>query len=286
MFSETHLTRLGQQKFRSGLRALRSPYKGVVMGAPCPERKSADAGVYSGVTLLFKGAARALPSNFPDSYRQARYQAAGMMAGNVWLQVGMIYGYPTGHTHKQPAVQTDQILEHLVDRIGCQTTGLRIVCGDVNHEVQELRQLQRLQSLGFREAQDCALAKWGQPITATGRGSRKLDQVWLSPELLPFVQAVVVQKDRWEGHATVVVHLHTQDAPLHSLVWPQPNGLQWPKDWTSKVQWEADANPTTEYARVWGQLEKDAVHSLIDQNLPWTHSQMGRGQTIKPRKVV
>lgn len=197
VFSETHLTRHGLRKLRSGLKALKSPYTGCVSGAPCPDRLSIDAGEYAGVLMLNKGAARVLPSKFDaQQFALARHQAAGMQAGPLWFQVGMVYGFPTGHTHASPAAQTNEVLAEVVERIGCQTTGYRIVCGDINHEEPDLAALQKLTAWGFREAQTHALMTWGKPQVPTGRGQRKLDQIWISPELLPLVRDVTIDRER------------------------------------------------------------------------------------------
>lgn len=80
-----------------------------------------------------------------------------------------------GHTHVAPIHQTEVLLEQLVDRVACQSSGPRLIAGDLNHTADELLQLQRLQSMGWREAQDYAASQRGQCPQATGRGTIRLD---------------------------------------------------------------------------------------------------------------
>lgn len=221
--SETHLTKSGVDKFCKGLRSLRSPYVGLVHGAPCQQGKSEHSGQYSGVMLMHKGPARPLPHKFSrESFETSRIQVAGFLAHNVWIQVGMLYGVPKSAKHKHPAHQTDVLLEQLVDRVACQSSGPRVIAGDINHSEQELSQLRRLRSLGFREAQEVALHKWGQPEQATGRGSNKLDQIWISSELLHTITGVEVHRDRWADHATVEVSFEFASDLRTADVWHKP----------------------------------------------------------------
>lgn len=129
--SETHLTKSGVVKLRAGLRSLKSPYRYIVPGHPCEQRSSDDVGVYSGVALISAHPSRPLPNDFcQESFSTGRIQIAGVQVSGQWVQVGMLYGLAKGRTHHQALFQTEVLLEQLVDRVGCQTTGPRIVCGD------------------------------------------------------------------------------------------------------------------------------------------------------------
>lgn len=182
--SETHLTKHGVSQLKTGLKALKSPYKFVLAGHPAETKTTADVGTYTGVLLLSKHPARALMHDVPkDLYDTGRLQFSGVYVQGLWVQIGTVYGFPIGSNHVHHRYQTDLLLEAVIDRIGLQTTGPRIICGDLNHNPQDLSQVNKLRSLGFAEAQELALFRWGQIEQATGKGTLKLDQIWLSIEL-------------------------------------------------------------------------------------------------------
>ena len=52
-----------------------------------------------------------------------------MAVNEVWVTVGMLYGLPGNAAHKQARHQTDALLAELVDRVGAQATGPRVIGG-------------------------------------------------------------------------------------------------------------------------------------------------------------
>lgn len=287
VISETHLTAATSESFKKGLKALRSPFTGVVTGAPCAPRKSENSGEYSGVMLLNRGAARALIHAFDSkSYATGRMQAVGFMANNTWIQAGILYGVPKSGKRQAPDYQTDALLEQLVDRIACSTVGPRLIAGDLNHSEAQLTQLRRLRSLGFREVQEIASYRWGQQERPTGRGSVKLDQIWLSPELVGTVTQVVVRNDRWSDHATVEATLHLGANGHRIDRWHMPKPFPWPSDWEVDVTWDRTVEATQQYASFWQEIENAAVQHAKTNNVPWTPAQTGRGQTLETRSSL
>ena len=52
--------------------------------------------------LLSRFPARALPQQFAEhTYSTARLQVAGMVVGDTWITVGMMYGVTANAQHKQ-----------------------------------------------------------------------------------------------------------------------------------------------------------------------------------------
>ena len=285
--SETMLTSHGVDKLRKGLRSLKSAYKWVVPGFPCASRTTSQVGIHSGVLLLSKHPARALPHAFDaETFAQSRIQVAGVCVGNAWIQLGMLYGFPNGLTHQSPAFQTDSLLEQLVDRIAVNASGLRIIAGDVNHEPHELSQLRRSQSLGFREAQDVGLYSWGQPVESTSRGFRRLDQMWLSPEVVALVQAVHVDHAAWPDHSSVCVELDAERMRTTTFQWRIPRQLAWPDDWNPSVDFNPANDLTVEYANLWQRLEQEAAVHQTQLGHIVPAAQLGRGQTLDTCKVT
>lgn len=205
ILSETHLSQRGLTAFKKGLRMLESPWKYTVPGAPCQPRQHTDTGVHSGVLMVSKHPARPLPHAFDvQVYSSARVQVAGVALADTWVTIGMMYGFPCNASHKQARYQTDAMLADLVDRVGCQAAGPRAIGGDFNFGPDELGQLHRLHTLGFTEVQDLRAWRTGHSVEATGRGSKRIDQLWISPELQRALTGVKVEFDHWADHAAVM----------------------------------------------------------------------------------
>ena len=282
ILSETHLSQQGISTFVKGLKMLRSPWKFVVPGAPSPARQRTDTGTHTGVMFLSKYPARALPHTFDVSaYASARLQVAGMAVADTWVTVGLLYGLPENAHHKQARYQTDAFLAELVDRVGCQTTGPRVIGGDFNFGPTELQQLERLQALGFREVQDLAAWRFGISAKATGRGSRRIDQMWISPELQSAFLGVQVSFDHWADHAAVSASFSVPDLRMVVTSWPVPRPFPWPASWSCHVAFDSSGNLTEEYAKFWCQVETQAKCWNQHHGVFVTKKQCGRAAVLE-----
>lgn len=256
VISETHFTAKGVSNFRRGLQSLRSPFCNAIAGAPCQAKPGNDVGSYSGVMLLTRAPARALPHNFDDeSFATSRLQVAGMLIGSTWVQIGMLYGYPVGATHRSPKYQTELLLEQLITRIGHQTVGPRIIAGDFNFDTHELSQLQRLRDLGFREVQDIMCSRGTHVVTPTGKGARRIDHMWLSPELQTSLQSIQIRPDDWADHKAILAHFDGGDMDSPSSVWRMPVQFPWPKDWQCFPSPTDHLDPSIAYGSFWHEIE-------------------------------
>ena len=282
ILSETQLSQQGISSFVKGLKMLRSPWKSVVPGAPSPTRQRTDTGTHTGVMFLSKYPARALPHNFDKvAYESARIQVAGMSVANVWVTVGLLYGIPENAHHKQARYQTDSFLAEVVDRVGCQATGPRVIGGDFNFGPSELQQLERLHALGFREVQDLAAWRFGISAQATGRGSRRIDQMWISPELQVAFQGVQVSFDHWADHAAVSASFAVADLSSVVTSWAVPRPFPWPKVWNCQVSFDPSGNLTEQYAQFWSQVETQAKCWNQHHGVFVTKKQCGRAAVLE-----
>ena len=280
ILSETHLSVVGLRNFVKGLKAVKSPWVAVVPGAPCPARNQQGTGNHSGVMLLSQSPARPLPNSFAaHTFSTARLQVAGMVVGNMWVTVGMLYGVPANAQHTDAKYQTEVMLSELVERVAYQSTGPRAIGGDFNYSAHELGQTKRLLDLGFREAQDLAALRWGQSAERTGRGRRRIDQLWLSPELQQILVGVEVQHDMWADHAPVVAKFASVGGTSFPY-WRMPQPFPWPASWTCDVSFHSGSDLTVEYARLWAQIEQNAVTWNAHHGITCTRAQQGRGQTL------
>ena len=269
ILSETHLSQRGLTAFKKGLNMLGSTWKYAVPGAPCQPRQHTDTGVHSGVLMVSKYPARPLPHVFDAQvYSSARVQVVGVSLADTWVTVGMLYGYPCNASRKQARYQTDAMLADLVDRVGCQASGPRAIGGDFNFGPEELEQLSRLHMLGFREVQDLRAWRTGQSVEATGRGSKRIDQLWISPELQRVLVSVQVEFDHWADHAAVMATFSHEGLVGHVDSWPAPSQFPWPKEWTCQVEPPGSGDLSLAYAQFWNQVETQAKCWVRHQGVP------------------
>ncbi len=288
--TETHLSRHGVAKFKKGLRCNRTDFRYVVPGKPCPLHSRSDVvGNHSGVLAMSKWPCRALPNDLPaEIFDTARTQVVGVAIHGLWITVGLCYGYPKSTTHLHPKFCTEQHLEALVNRVACQSHGPRVIMGDFNWEAHELHQLARLEALGFQDIQVLANNWWNQPIRPTGRGTRRIDFVYVSPELAGMLKRVEIDSEQWPDHSSVAGVFAFNGNPLETFHWHMPAPTQWPDHPWEVVQFEWNqCNSTEAYARFWNQVETTA--SLSHQQnggMAFEKACLGRGQILNSRKIA
>ncbi len=288
--TETHLSRHGVAKFKKGLSCNRSKFHHVVPGNPCPlHSRSEVVGNHSGVLALSRWPCRALPNDIPkEIYETARVQVVGMSIHGLWITAGICYGYPKSTSHLHPKFCTEQHLEALIDRVACQTKGPRVIMGDLNWEEHELHQIARLVNLGFQDVQTLASTWWGQSIQPTGKGSRRIDFVYVSSELAGLLRKVEVIDDQWPDHSSVSGTFVSNGHALETFQWNTPTQPEWPDtDWYfPSFDWK-QYQATEAYARFWNAVETNA--SLKHQELggvAFDKASTGRGQTLDTRKIA
>ena len=282
---ETHLTQSGVAQLKQGLKTLGSSFQYLVPGFPCEQRTSEDVGRFSGVLLLSQYPARPIAQQFPDElFRTARIQVAGLCVAQTWIQVGMLYGVPKSVSHHQAKYQTECLLETLIDRLVYQTKGPRILCGDLNFQPHELQQLSRLRAAGFREVQDIAFSRWQVPPQPTGRGERRIDQIWISPELQGSMVALKVEDGWWADHSILQCTFDFVAADFNIDHWEMPLAFPWPQHWVENVAYQHDTDPSIAYASMWHGIEQSAMASMRGQHRVVSPQQCGRGVTLAPVK--
>lgn len=284
--TESHLSSLGVDKFKVGLHSQKSRFEYVIPGAPCNLRaRSETVGTFSGVLAISPWPTRALHHGLsPEQYASSRIQFVGTCIHNLWIQTAVVYGYPYSSTHQYPKFQTEQLLSDAIDRIACQSSGPRVIMGDFNWLRSELAQLDRLEAMGFREVQDIAQQWWGCNVLPTGRGSRQIDFVYISSELVPMLRDVRIIDSWWPDHSAVVASFGSTSVSLEHLRWKMPQPIQWPQ-FVADVEYSHEGDPSYAYASLWNQIEQQANIASVSQGLsPLALSQLGRGQTLEPTR--
>ena len=282
LMSETQLSQKGVSSFTKGLKMLKSPWRYVIPGAPCTSRQRTDTGTHAGVMVVSRHPARALPHGFStEVFESARVQVAGVALAGTWVTVGVMYGFPCNAHHKQARFQTESILADLVERVGLQTVGPRAIGGDFNYGPEELEQVERLKELGFREVQDLRALRHGFSVEPTGRGTRRLDQLWISPELQHAYCMTQVDFDHWADHAAVSASFSLAALSSAVHVWRVPQPFPWPAEWSCKVCVDFQGDLTTSYAQFWNQVETQAKGWNQHHGLSVTRKQCGRASVLE-----
>jgi len=286
LLSETQLSQKGVSTFTKGLRMLQSKWKYAVPGSPCTPRLSTDTGTHSGVMCLSVFPARALTHDFaPEVYETARLQVYGLAVADTWVTLGILYGLPCNARHKNARFQTDALLSELVDRVACQAAGPRAIGGDFNFGPDELGQLDRLRAMGFREVQDLRAWRFGLSAEPTGRGTRRIDQLWISPELQRAYLSTDVDFSCWADHAAVSATFSHQGLTVSVSAWPCPQSLPWPKGWDCPLSLDFGGDLTVEYAKFWMQLEGHARIWNRHHGIQVTKTQCGRASVLEPKRT-
>lgn len=265
---ETHLSDIGRRRFVHALRCQQSKWQYFIPGAPCPLRaRSEEVGSFSGVAGLSSWPTRALTHSLHDGwYQSSRVQVLGTFIQQLWMSVAVVYGFPNSKTHHTPRFQTEQLLEGAIDRIACQTQGPRVIMGDFNWEQHELTQL--------------AWEWWGVPIKPTGKGDRRIDYVYVSPELFPALRRVEVDNAQWLDHSAVIGIFQGWQPVVERFHWKMPLEGEWPEQMSS-VEYPVHPNPTVAYAMFWAQLEQAASRAQFQASgKSWHATQFGRGKTL------
>lgn len=201
--TETHLSTPGIVRFKHEMKHA-MPAARLVHGRPAPRVSStvgSIGGKHTGVGLLSESPIRPLPGQLPDhSWSTSRIQTAAVCTQGHWIKVGVVYGFANAPGSTATKDRTTQLIEDVLQRLQ-HTHGYRVLCGDFNQSMDGLGVFQKLRDMGWVELQEFAAAKWQQPAQTTFRNVSVVDALWISPELVPLLESVHVDKTRLTDHA-------------------------------------------------------------------------------------
>ena len=279
----TQLSQKGISTFTKGLKMLKSRWKYAVAGSPCTAyRHRYTLRSYVLVNLPSQGT-----TSWLCVWGVWICQDPGCWTCGCW-HVG--YGWPVVWTSLQCSSQECKVpdgcsLSELVDRVACQSMGPRAIGGDFNYGPTELEQFDRLRALGFQEVQDLCAWRFGTSSEATGRGSRRLDQLWISPELQRAYLSTTVDFACWADHAAVSASFSHECLSVTITSWPCPVQFPWPQEWTCPVAVDYFGDLSVEYAKFWMQVETQARVWSQHQGVPVTKAHCGRASVLEPKPV-
>lgn len=157
--SETHLSKLGCQKFQAELKIHKTGYF-AQLGAPVPTRTAtitSIGGKQRGVGFLSTVPCRAMTPTWSSSqWEENRVHCSCFLVGNRWIQGGVVYGFakqPTTHTTK---AKTEEVCQLVYQRLVEQSSGLRFIAGDFNQDHLGIPMMQSLANQGWVNAQQWA----------------------------------------------------------------------------------------------------------------------------------
>ena len=271
---ETHLSKPGFQKFQQELKYAHPGAK-FVPGAAAElvsQTIGSIGGKHTGVGILSDWPTRALPTQWSDEHwSTSRIQVGTSLITSQWVKLGVVYGYAANNYNRATMDRTDELLHLMTERIVYQSCGPRIICGDFNHSRDSLQQFSVWRDNGFIEVQFLASQKWGTPIRPTNRQGNAIDQVWISPELVPHLVSVSVEEDWFADHFLLYGTFSNLGATPPVPIWRKPLPLPWNElDGCPLV----DSNPgdvgvsVNKFATIFSQLEHRVDNTLIQAGKP------------------
>ena len=286
--TETHLSTFGIQKVRQSLNFARSPLTHLIHGHPALLRAHSQmVGKHEGVAFLTSYPGRALPQSFPAPvWQTARIQVAGFCVEDVWVQGGIIYGYASQLNGTAPKILTDQLADYAIQRIALEAIGPRFIMGDFNALADDLLCLQHLRSLGFRELQEVAAARWGHEVQMTCKDRTQPDLIFLSPELQHCLVGIEIVPDLFADHAVVTGIFRGMRSQIPRSYWrtpvPPPRQQELGKQPLDCAQGSGlvGTNPSEWYKAIFAQFETVLQHqTALAHQEPLQPIHLGRATT-------
>eukprot|EP00438_Fugacium_kawagutii_P013787 Skav214466 [mRNA] locus=scaffold1167:93290:101975:+ [translate_table: standard] len=236
--SETHLTAVGQQKFRQELKASnrRWQFSGGSPVAPKSTSRFCTGGKHSGVGFVTAHPHRKVGGQWEDAqWSTGRIHAAHIMVDGHWVTGGVCYGYSYQSWKASVREATHALLQELSTKV-MPFAGPKFLAGDWNMEPDKCEFLQMLRSIGWQDIQDVIQARWGIAPVATCKGATRKDYLMLCPMLQERVVAAQVMLDIFADHACLRVQLQKIGGVPYEPVWPKPLRIEFPKEY--KEAWQ------------------------------------------------
>ena len=283
LISETHFFGHDVSKFQVGLRASKSEHRFLVTDNPSIQPCLTSQQSWKGVAVLSKHPTRGLPSGLPEGVLSSgRAALVTTLLSDVWISGGVLYGEPDGHKYPHHVRNNEYLLHHVAAHVCHLCTGPRYVAGDLNVLQDSLPAFEILNQAGFREVQDVAFERWGQPVLNTCKSCTRKDFLYLSPELQEILTGVQVIDTIWPDHSILLAKFCSPIAMPPIFTWPAPDAFPWPKSFGADIQWQENLDPTAAYQDLWQQIECPAAHAC-----PFAPSgkTFGRAQRLQRKKT-
>lgn len=285
--AESHLTSTGIHRFKKELLHHKSQFS-FHAGHPVPYRSqalTAAGGKPTGVGFLTNMPSKRLEFNDDHAMMATNRLAINTFrCGNQWVHGAIFYGYAQ-HTYSTEVKQrSDNILQAATSKLVHQMKGFRFIMGDFNQPNGSLTQTHVWSQLGWKEVQLVHEERTGEPVKPTCRGATTVDFIWVSPEMLEFLDHVEVIPDSVPDHSIVVAHFRPffQPEPIH--VWRKPKPFPWE---TEKIelkehhfQPDGRAASDSQMIQIAEAFETRIADQLHSQDKQMLECQKGRSKTM------
>ena len=288
--AESQASHVQLKSFRSSVKnGIHSKFH-FVAGAPAPLRPGSDtAGSWTGVLQQSSFPIREVTLDWPqDVWSSGRVCVGYGSVRQVGVLHATIYCPPRGPTYPDARALSEQLLEPVTRELVVSRTGCRIISGDFNCPPGGLHAHRLWEQYGWIEIQSLMQQRYGLTPVATCKDSSMPDQLWISPELQPYICDITFT-DWFPGHRSVLARVlfpHGQEWLRH---WDFPPSLPWEavdKDKLASLTASFRApdwtlSPTEGYKKWCGDVEKAVFASA--PAVPVRKGGCHRGETLKPR---
>eukprot|EP00438_Fugacium_kawagutii_P029393 Skav213045 [mRNA] locus=scaffold844:829204:837168:+ [translate_table: standard] len=223
MLAETSATVAGQQIMTAQFRhhSMRTHWGPPVYAHNlCHLADDALRGQASGVSIHAVFPLRSTRIPIPDIVDPTRITSAILQIGHhVWHLIE-VYGYPTSHAFSKDKTNLLlQVAAQLADAVNLPT----LIGGDFNRDPALLPAFQALQLNGYVTSNQCHRHMYGIDQPWTCKEATFPDQYIIHPKLLPFLQAISVDKQKFfADHDPVLLHFQLPDHRPLREIWPSP----------------------------------------------------------------
>lgn len=312
--SETHLTEIGQQKFKRELKTIHPDlrFSAGPAVAPVSTSRFCTGGKHSGVGFVSQHPTRVVGGKWDSKLHEtARIHAAHFHVDGHWITGGTCYGYSYQSWKASVRAATTELLQQLASKV-LAFPGPKFLSGDWNMEPQQSEFVQYLRSIGWQDIQDLMHTRWGIQPVVTCKGSTRKDFLMLCPILQERVVSGQVRQNIFADHAVLLAKLGKIGGVPREPVWQKPQKIEFPKDhaqewkqhyvhgkenyccesWSSpclmtagaKTSFCDESSPSTitdRYQDLWRHYEMEVDTWRRGQGLPGlTHAQKGRATTV------
>lgn len=228
---ETQASKRQQCSFQKHVKAMASRQDRALRcccGAPAPYRsRSEAAGAWTGVLNFGDCPIRQVPCVLPEGvYSSGRIDFSVAYIGSLEITAATIYCPPKGPTFPQAKTLSEVLLVPVTEQLVYGRSGPRVIVGDFNCAAGSLDAMKHWISQGWVELQSYFHQFHGIDPQMTCKEATAPDQLWISPELLPFVVNCSVWKI-FPDHAMLIAGLQVPSLNRYTLQWSLPGRIPW-----------------------------------------------------------
>ena len=229
--TETQASKAQQCSFQKSLKSFAFRQDRLLrscMGHPAPLRSNSDtAGSWTGVLSFGDCPIRQVPCVWPPGlYPSGRIDLAVAHICGLEIAAATVYCPPRGPTFPRAREMSEALLAPITEQLVFGRSGPRVILGDFNCPAGTLVAMKHWVAQGWIELQAFLHHTFGVEPQPTCKASTAPDQIWISPELFPFI----VNGSVWNifpDHAMLIAGLKLPSLRSTELQWRLPGRIPW-----------------------------------------------------------